>query len=330
MNIRTILKEAVILLLATIMVTSTLSVANTLNTTIPTPDVESKEIWVGYTSEPQSTSNVTWLHYDDGALETMVGSSYPPVFMAIRLTNDELAPYNGGKFVGTSWYHVVSNVSIPDHTYDAKIWIGNETRPITLLVNDTGLLASGEGWTNHTLSSNVAIDASKDYWIVIKCYSYPALAYNDYPMPFDTNPASNISHKSKWWHNSNNHPETDFYEIFGTSPLYGAWLLRVAVEAPPPAQLAITITGGLGVTASIENVGTTNITNVSYTITLDGKLIFFGKTKTDIIPSIPVGESVSVKDIPIGFGKTNITVNAGTAAANATGTVILFFVIGVK
>jgi hypothetical protein len=327
---RTILKEAVILLLATLMVTSTLSVANTLNTTTPAPDVESKDIWVGYTSEPQSTANVTWLHYDDGALETRVGSNYPPVFMAIRLTNAELAPYNGGHFVKTSWYHVVSNVSIPDHNYDAKIWIGNETRPITLLLNDTGLLASGEGWTNHNLSSPVTIDASNDYWIVIKCYSHPAVAYYDYPMPFDTNAASNISHKSKWWHNSNNHPETDFYEVGGSSPLYGAWLLRVAVESAPPAQIAITIKGGFGVSAAIKNVGTTPITNLSCTIALDGKLIFFGKTKTEPIPSLGPGELVTVKDMVFGFGKTGIAVNAGTASANATGTVILIFVIGVK
>jgi len=37
-----------------------------------------------------------------------------------------------------------------------------------------------------------------------------------------------------------------------------------------------------------------------------------------------------VRDFVFGFGKTGIAVNAGTAAANAAGTVILFFVIGVK
>lgn len=330
MNIRTILKEAGILLLVTIMVTSSLSVANTQTNPSTPPDIEPQEIWVGYTSEPSNTDNLTWLHYDDGALETMVGSSYPPVFMAIRLTNKELASYNGGRFVKTSWYHVVSNTSIPDHTYDAKIWLGNETKPQHLLLNDTGLLASGEGWTNHTLSTPLIIDASKDYWFVIKCYSYPAVAYNDYPMPFDTNPVSNISHKSKWWHNSNNHNETDFYEIGGSSPLYGAWLLRVGVENPPPVQLAIAIKGGFGVSAEIKNIGTIDATNISWTIALDGKMIFVGKSKPGTIPSLAVGDSATVKEFVIGFGKTGINVTAGPAMASAAGTAIFFFVVGVK
>jgi hypothetical protein len=253
--------------------------------------------------------------------------------MAIRLTNDELADYDGGRFEEISWYHIVYNASIPNHTYDAKIWIGNETKPITLLLNDTGLAANGEGWINHTLSSNIPIDASNDYWIVIKCYANPAVAFNDYPMPFDTNPASNISHKSKWWHNSNNHPETDFYEIGPPSPLYGAWLLRIKVEytpPPPPPELSITIKGGFGVSADIKNIGTTNVTNISWSINLDGKFIFVGKTKSDIIPSLAIGEVVTVKDFVIGFGKTGINVTAGPAVGNATGTAILFFVLGVK
>ena len=97
------------------------------------------------------------------------------------------------------------------------------------------------------------------------------------------------------------------------------------------SPITITIKGGLGVSATIKNTGTTDLTNISWSIALDGKLIFVGKTKTDIIPTLAAGESVTVRDLLVfGFGKTGIAVNAGTAAANAAGTVILFFVIGVK
>ena len=99
-------------------------------------------------------------------------------------------------------------------------------------------------------------------------------------------------------------------------------------QGVPP--ITITIKGGLGVSATIKNTGTTELTNISWTITLDGKLIFLGKTKTDIIPTLAVGESVTVRDLVFGFGKTGIAVNVGAAETNATGTVILFFVIGVK
>jgi hypothetical protein len=73
------------------------------------------------------------------------------------------------------------------------------------------------------------------------------------------------------------------------------------------------------------------LTNLSWTITLDGKNIFFGKTKTGTIAALAPEESVTVKNLlVIGFGKTGIAVNVGAAEDSATGTVILFFVIGVK
>jgi hypothetical protein len=98
-------------------------------------------------------------------------------------------------------------------------------------------------------------------------------------------------------------------------------------EVPP---VTITIKGGLSVSAIIKNTGTTTLTNLSWTITLNGKNIFFGKTKTDIIATLAAGESVTVKDFVLGIGKTGIAMNVGAAETSVTGTVILFFVIGVK
>ncbi|MCX6661565.1 MAG: hypothetical protein NTY91_03345 [Euryarchaeota archaeon] len=98
------------------------------------------------------------------------------------------------------------------------------------------------------------------------------------------------------------------------------------VEAPP---ITITIKGGFGVSATIKNTGTANLTNIDWTIALDGKLIFFGKAKSGTIAALAAGDSVTVKDFVIGFGKTGIAVTAGTASASASGTALLFFVIGV-
>ncbi len=102
------------------------------------------------------------------------------------------------------------------------------------------------------------------------------------------------------------------------------------LEYTSEPQIFITIKGGLGVSADIKNIGTTDLTNINWTITLDGKLIFLGKTKNGTIPSLAVGEMATVKDFVIGFGKTGINVTAGPAVGNTTGTVILFFVFGVK
>lgn len=100
------------------------------------------------------------------------------------------------------------------------------------------------------------------------------------------------------------------------------------VEAPP-ITIEIRIQGGFGVSAIIKNTGTTNLTDVPYTIELDGKLIFVGKSKNDTIATLSAGEEVKVKDFVIGLGKTGIGVTVGGANANAEGTVFLFFVLGV-
>jgi hypothetical protein len=97
----------------------------------------------------------------------------------------------------------------------------------------------------------------------------------------------------------------------------------------PPA-IEITIQGGLGVSATIKNMGATNLTNISWNIMLDGKLIFIGKNKSGTIDSLAAGESKMVRDFVLGFGKTGIAVNVGSTSKNTTGTVILIFVIGVE
>jgi hypothetical protein len=98
------------------------------------------------------------------------------------------------------------------------------------------------------------------------------------------------------------------------------------VEAP---AITITIKGGLGVSATIKNTGATDLTNIAWSITLDGKLIFVGKAKSGTIDALAAGEEATVKDFVVGFGKTGIAVTAGSASASAEGTALLILVIGV-
>ncbi|DAC72882.1 MAG TPA: hypothetical protein DSN98_03150 [Thermoplasmata archaeon] len=94
--------------------------------------------------------------------------------------------------------------------------------------------------------------------------------------------------------------------------------------------ITITIKGGMGVSATIKNTGATELTNIDWTITLDGKLIFVGKSKTGTIATLAAGAEVTVKDFVVGLGKTGIIVTAGTETASASGTALLILVIGVK
>ncbi len=95
-------------------------------------------------------------------------------------------------------------------------------------------------------------------------------------------------------------------------------------------SVEITINGGFGVSAIVKNTGATDLTNIDWSITFDGALIFFGQTKTGTIPSLAVGQSVTVKDFVIGFGETGIAVSVGAEEASATATVIVVFVVDVK
>jgi len=99
------------------------------------------------------------------------------------------------------------------------------------------------------------------------------------------------------------------------------------VAAPP---LTVTIKGGFGVSVVVKNTGTANLTDIAWSLNLDGKLIFVGKAKSGTIDALAPGESFTIKDMVVGFGKTGITALVGDVETTASGMVLLVFVLGVK
>ncbi|HIH29090.1 MAG TPA: hypothetical protein HA260_04735, partial [Thermoplasmata archaeon] len=99
------------------------------------------------------------------------------------------------------------------------------------------------------------------------------------------------------------------------------------VAAPP---LTVTIKGGFGVSVVVKNTGTANLTDIAWSLNLDGKLIFVGKEKSGTIDALAPGESFTIKDMVVGFGKTGITALVGDVETTASGMVLLVFVLGVK
>lgn len=94
-------------------------------------------------------------------------------------------------------------------------------------------------------------------------------------------------------------------------------------------SITITLKGGIGVSMVVKNIGTTTLSNLSYSITLDGKTIFIGQTKIGTLTSLEPMASITIRDFVVGLGKTGIAVNVGASQASASGVVLLFFVIGV-
>jgi hypothetical protein len=123
----------------------------------------------------------------------------------------------------------------------------------------------------------------------------------------------------------------------GASKVYWDDMSIWATEAPAEPELAIgPITGGFGVKASVQNTGEGDATNVVWNITLDGKLVFLGKTATGTIATLtPAGDEAIKAGFILGFGKTNIVVSATcdqgkTAEETASAFVLGPFVLGVK
>jgi outer membrane protein assembly factor BamB len=99
--------------------------------------------------------------------------------------------------------------------------------------------------------------------------------------------------------------------------------------APSPV-FDISVKGGLGVTATVKNVGDAKATNVNVTIKMVGGFILSGKEKTVNVPWITTGAVKDVKSMVFGLGKTVITVTVTcaegmTAEKTAKGCVLLFF-----
>jgi hypothetical protein len=102
-----------------------------------------------------------------------------------------------------------------------------------------------------------------------------------------------------------------------------------AGEVSFPVIEVDTVKGGIGISAVVKNTGDAEATDVDWSIILDGGAFIGGET-TDTIASLPPGESAEIESgFILGLGATTITVTAGSSTKTATGTVLLFFILGV-
>ena len=100
------------------------------------------------------------------------------------------------------------------------------------------------------------------------------------------------------------------------------------------AALDIQITGGLGLTITLNNTGDFNITDISWNLTIAGGFLK-PAPKTGTISALAPGEQYVIHETAFGFGKKTITFDLAaddgfTAKKTATGFLLIVFFLGVK
>jgi hypothetical protein len=89
--------------------------------------------------------------------------------------------------------------------------------------------------------------------------------------------------------------------------------ISVHIEMSPQIEIGM-ISGGIGISATVNNTGVGLATNVQWNISLDGGLILLGRDTTGTLSTIQPGSSTSVQSKFIfGIGAPSITVTAATA-----------------
>jgi hypothetical protein len=235
-------------------------------------------------------------------------SSDPYITVPLEWTNYsfDISSYGGKNiYIGIHYISVDSWMLFVD---DFLVLSGGDTMPPETTYSLEGDFAGGV-YTSNVKVTLTATDAGSG--VNYTKYKIDGGAWNTYSGPFIVSGKGNHT--------------VAFYSVDMMGNIEGEKSVSFTIQYP----LEITIKGGFGVSATIKNTGTTNLSNINWTIALDGKLIFVGKNKPGTISALAAGDSVTVKDFVIGFGKTGIAVTAGSVQTSATGTALLFFVFGV-
>jgi len=116
-----------------------------------------------------------------------------------------------------------------------------------------------------------------------------------------------------------------------SNDLESAWSDTITIHIIVGPQIEIgAISGGLKITAEIKNTGVVNATQVNWTISLEG-FVIFGHEKSGSIPTIiPNGNFVISTGLIFGLGTIDIIVTAADAEITATAFLLGPFILNVR
>lgn len=326
-----ILGEAAVLLITAFLILSTSAVmANTTEKPV------AKTIIIGETitipRSPLSMDEEALFFYDPNTFPTTgigLEGGTPPYHWktAIRLTSDELLQYAGWNVTAVRIFH---GEEAFEHWGDIEIYDeGTTSNPGALITSEAYHFDLVE-WFRIDLTTPVLIDGETDIWVACAWETDD----EDFPAVLDGGPA--VQGKGDWLYMNNVWQET-----YPSGGIYDAnWGIEAIVEGEGTiwTELSITdLTGPIGVSTGVKNIGENPATNVEYELTVTGGIL--GRVNVSVNDS--VAELAIDAEEPIssgmffGLGAIDITVtavadNADEVEKTASAFLLGLFVIGIK
>ena len=272
-------------------------------------------------------------YYNPDTLTNVIGLSggEPPYYWssAIRLTQDELAPWDG-------WNIVKVLVFLSCDNGQSEVWTnltiygeGTPTNPGEIIYQDTGLYFNKTNYYKILLDEPIPISEHNEIWIAMtwkQTEEYARIAFAD------EGPA--VDGKGDWvsldggviWEELQNHG-SDFNWGMGAIVSIG-WKTELSI---------INIKGPIGVNAEVKNIGEFDANNLEYTMTVTGGILgMINTTVSDTILELAPDETIPISS-GLMFGLGPITIDIKANASNAYEDSILKnafilgpFVIGIK
>jgi hypothetical protein len=226
--------------------------------------------------------------------------------------------YGGG---GMSQYYFEEYNVLGDSS--VEIWRGQspgENTPPQTPAKPTGP-ATGEAGVEYTFTTSTVDPQNNDVYYMVAWGD----EVSDWLGPFNSGETVSLVHT---WDAVGEY--TILVKAKDALDLESGWSepAQISIIALPRLEIG-NLTAGFGsISVQIRNVGAGDATNVDWSITLDGKLVFLGKETTGSFLKIAPGFSPKAKSgFVLGFGKTDILVTVGdlqkTAQATLFGPMVL-------
>jgi photosystem II stability/assembly factor-like uncharacterized protein len=92
-----------------------------------------------------------------------------------------------------------------------------------------------------------------------------------------------------------------------------------------PPEIRVTLSGGIGLRMTIQNLGSSDLKNASWNLILNGGIIVLGKQKSGVV-TVNAGSQVVLNSFVLGIGKPIIILTLGSSQTIVQGSVFFVFV----